>query len=69
MSATITFNDIWAGPVAIEVRSFRTKRRGETVKRFRLERMDGQHGCSSVFTSPEAALAHAKRDQRFTVAA
>lgn len=68
-TTTAFFNDIWAGPVEAFVAPFRTKRRGETVTRYRWERRDRQHCSSTVFTSPEQAVAAAQRDARFSFTA
>jgi hypothetical protein len=68
-TTTAFFNDVWSGPVEAFVAPFRTKRKGATVTRYRWQRQDGQHCCSSVFTSLEQAVAAKRRDARFSFTA
>jgi hypothetical protein len=57
-AAYATFTDIWAGPIAAQLVPFRTKRRGETVTRYRWQSANGQSvgGFASPFVSVDGAL-------------
>lgn len=63
--ASALFMDTWAGPVLATVQPFKTTRNGQRVTRYRWQRADGLHCCAAVYTSPEAAVAHKRRDARF----
>ena len=52
--AHATYRDAWAGPVAVALVAFRTKRRGQPVTRYRWIRRDGQ--SLGIWRSPFATI-------------
>lgn len=60
-------NDTWAGERTVALLPFRTKRRGETVTRFRWVDDRGQSagGFAAPFVSPERAVAAVARHACF----
>lgn len=65
--ATATYSDTWAGNVAAHVEGFKTKRKGETVMRYRWTRANASIGIwSAPFTSIANAMAAAQRHPAFS---
>jgi hypothetical protein len=67
--ATATYRDCYAGPVAASLVPFRTKRRGETVTRFRWLQANGQGAggfVSGGFATVAGAVAAAQRHAEFS---
>lgn len=68
-NATATYRDTWAGEVAAVLVPFKTKRRGETVTRYRWQEQDRSFSCggwATPFVSVEQAIACAKRHHLFS---
>lgn len=66
--ATATYADVWAGNVPCFLTSFKTKRRGETVTRYRWQREDGlqAHHWVAPFQTVDGAIAAAQRHACFS---
>lgn len=67
--ATATYHDTWAGNVTAALVGFKTKRRGETVTRFRWVQPNGQNAggfACGGFSSVAAALRAADRHANFS---
>jgi hypothetical protein len=68
IAATASYRDTYAGVVGARLIAFKTKRRGETVTRFRWEQDNGQ-GCGYVaggFVTVDGACVAAQRNQLFS---
>ncbi|HTM78665.1 MAG TPA: hypothetical protein VL133_13675 [Devosia sp.] len=67
--ATATYHDTWAGNVTADLVGFKTKRRGESVTRFRWVQANGQGAGGFVaggFSTVSAALRAATRHANFS---
>lgn len=67
--ATAIYNDIWSGQVVATVVAFRTKRRGETVSRYRWLQSNGMAAGGFVaggFSTVAGAVAAAQRHACFS---